>query len=56
MQLELDSDRVNRLFDATTSEFGDFLRQGMRFYHETPEIADLIGQAQRALALEKKSI
>lgn len=56
MQLELDNERVNRLFGANRSDFGDFLREGMRFYHEHPEIGALIESVQDANALHKKSL
>jgi hypothetical protein len=56
MQFELDSDRVNRIFGGSNSELGVFLRAGLRFYQETPEIACLIQKAQIAHALKKKAI
>lgn len=56
MQLELDNDRVNRLFGASCSDFGDFLREGMRFYQQTPEIESLIESLQDAHGLRKKSL
>ena len=56
MQIELDNERVNRLFGANRSDFGDFLREGMRFYKEHPEIKKLIETLQESNALQKKSL
>ena len=55
MQLELDHDRVNRLFSANSTELGDFLRESMRFFHESPEVGELIEQKQHEHGLSKKS-
>lgn len=56
MQLELDHDRVNCLLSANCTEFGDFLRESMRFYHQCPEVEQLILQKQHEHALRKKSL
>ena len=54
MQFELDQERVNRIFSARNTDFGDFLRKGMEFYHDNPEVERIILACQNRVGLEKK--
>ena len=54
MQFELDKVRVNRIFSARNTDFGDFLRNGMEFYYDNPEVEQIIWACQNRVGLEKK--
>ena len=54
MQFELDQERVNRIFSARNTDFGDFLRKGMEFYYDNPEVERIILACQNRVGLEKK--
>ena len=53
MQFELDQERVNRIFSARNTDFGDFLRKGMEFYYDNPEVERIILACQNRVGLEK---